>query len=198
MISAMRLPIQHQIKPLVVARLTFLVFLSILLIACSRPTLKLENVVFGKAELLENWRLEGRIGIQLPNDSWQSSIHWNQQGGDFKISLYSPFGRILGRVEKQADEVLLIDGDGQTHHRSSKELDYLVSEQLGVPVPISSLRYWVLGQPQPNQSWQLLDSSKGESQGFSQAGWDIRFHRWSLSAMTCNCWAACWCWPAVA
>ncbi|VAX05909.1 hypothetical protein MNBD_GAMMA26-621 [hydrothermal vent metagenome] len=162
------------------ARLGLLIFFSILLIACVRPVLQPEDVVFSESKLPEKWLLEGRIGIQLPSQSWQAAIHWHQYGEDFEISLRSPFGRVLRRIQKQDEDVVLVDGDGQTYYRSAGELDHLVSEQLGVPVPVSSLRYWILGQPQPGRSWQLLDSAQGVAQGFSQEGWKIRFHGWSL------------------
>ncbi|HEC15283.1 MAG TPA: outer membrane lipoprotein LolB [Sedimenticola sp.] len=160
------------------ARLGLLLF-SILLVACARPALQPEEVVFTEAGIPENWLLDGRIGLQLPDRSWQAAIHWNQHGEDFEISLRGPFGQGLGRVQKQGKDVVLTDGEGRTLRRSASELDHLVTEQLGVPVPIGSLRYWVLGRPRPGRSWRLLDSSQGRRQGFSQVGWDIRFDNWS-------------------
>ena len=168
------------LKRLISAHLCLLLLLPFLLAACAKPALQPDNIVFSKNELPENWLLKGRIGVQLPDQSWQTAIQWNQHGEDFEISLRSPFGRVLSRIQKQGDNVVLVDGDKQTHYRSISELDHLLSEQLGVPVPVSSLRYWILGQPQPGRSWQLLDSSQGNTQGFSQAGWNIHFSRWSL------------------
>jgi len=118
--------------------------------------------------------------VQWPNHSWQAAIHWDQQNEDFKLSLHNPFGQLLGRIEKQGKEAIFVDEDGRNHHRSASELDQLVRQQIGIPVPVDNLRYWILGQPQPDQSWQLLDTSQGNAHGFSQADWDIHFNRWSL------------------
>ena len=137
-------------------------------------------MVFSETELPEYWLLGGRIGVQLPGQSWHAAIRWNQHGDDFEIRLRSPLGQGLGSVEKRGNNVVLVDGKAQTHHHSARELDDLISEQLEVPVPVGSLRYWVLGQPHPGRSWQLLESSQGRPQGLLQVGWDIRFDSWFL------------------
>jgi len=172
-------PVNIVVKRLIFTYVSLLLLLPFLFAACAKPALQPDNIVFGKNKLPENWLLKGRIGVQLPNNSWQAAIHWDQQGEDFKLSLHSPFGRVLSRVEKQGKEVVFVDGDGRNDYRSAEELDQLVSQQIGIAVPVGSLRYWILGQPQPDRPWQLLDSSHENRQGFLQAGWKIHFNRWS-------------------
>ncbi len=167
-------------KRLIPTHPNLLLLIFFLLTACARPALQPDNIVFGENELPKNWSLKGRISVQLPNHSWQAAIHWNQQGEDFKLSLHNPFGQVLGQIEKQGQDVVLADGDGHNHHHSASELNHLISQQIGIPVPVDSLRYWILGEPQPGQPWQPLDASQANTQGFSQANWNIHLNRWSL------------------
>jgi outer membrane lipoprotein LolB len=46
-------------------------------------------------------------------------------------------------------------------------LESAFTERIGFPLPIDSLRFWLLGVPEPGYPWT------GEGGSFQQGGWDI-------------------------
>ena len=54
-------------------------------------------------------------------------------------------------------------------------------EQLGWRVPISSLRYWVLGRPDPSKNSSLLEFDDfGRIKSLQQDGWSVNYRRYQL------------------
>jgi len=49
--------------------------------------------------------------------------------------------------------------------QSSTQPEEFINQQLGMFVPVRSLRYWVVGLPEPSRSYKDTDI------GFNQAGW---------------------------
>lgn len=150
----------------------------LLITSCAVLETTPDKQIFDRAPLPNEWQLDGRIGIQQPEQSWHASFHWQQQDSGFQITLRGPLGQIQGRVIKQGVEVELIDGNGRRHSSNSTELDELVRERLGVPVPINNLSYWIVGRPHSERPWRLLESPQGRWQGFIQAGWEIHISKW--------------------
>ena len=54
-------------------------------------------------------------------------------------------------------------------------VDAIVSSRLGVKVPVSSLKYWVLGLVDPYADYMPQDS------GFDQHGWKVRYLQMQLN-----------------
>ena len=67
----------------------------------------------------------------------------------------------------QKDLIYVNEGNGVTS--LSRDPDAMLRQRLGFAVPLSSLRYWVLGVPDPDKAAQMV----GDAQGFQQAGWRI-------------------------
>ena len=67
-----------------------------------------------------------------------------------------------------AGHVVTVDhGDGKVE--SSAEPEQFINQQLGMFVPLRSLRYWVVGLPEPAKAFEETPA------GFKQAGWLSEF-----------------------
>ena len=112
---------------------------------------------------LERWSFEGRMALTGQNDSWSANISWEHSPEAEKIKLSGPLG--------QGTVVILLKGNVVTIDRggddvqSSAHPEEFIDQQLGMFVPVRSLRYWVVGLPEPSDSYKETES------GFNQSGW---------------------------
>ncbi|MDD2659335.1 MAG: lipoprotein insertase outer membrane protein LolB [Methylococcales bacterium] len=116
---------------------------------------------------LEQWSFEGRLALSGKNDSWSASISWEHRQDDEKIKLSGPLGQGATVIQLTGD-LVTIDrgGDGV---QSSAQPEAFINQQLGMFVPVRSLRYWVAGLPAPTSAF--IETANG----FSQAGWLIEY-----------------------
>ena len=66
----------------------------------------------------------------------------------FTLRLHGPFGQGSVLIEGQPGSVSLRRANGQVTRAGSAEA--LLSQELGWSVPVSVMRYWILGRPAPD------------------------------------------------
>jgi outer membrane lipoprotein LolB len=115
----------------------------------------------------------------VPDDGWSATLRWRQEPQDYQIRLSGPFGQGAVRVDGTADGVVLRTGDG--HRRSAANAEQLIAAELGAEVPVSLLRYWLLGRPAPEiEVDELHLDNDGLLQELSQAGWAISYQDYEI------------------
>jgi outer membrane lipoprotein LolB len=154
--------------------------LALLIAACAPPVIRpaedpeqLWETRRQSLEALQAWSLTGRVAVQIEEQGWNATMHWRQLADAYDMRLIAPLGG--GAVQLRGDPagVVLRTGDGQLHAAADPET--LLQEQTGMQIPVSGLRFWVLGRPDPTQpSGQSLDG-QGRLQRLRQAGWDIAY-----------------------
>jgi len=116
---------------------------------------------------LDKWLFNGRLVITGQNDSWSANINWKHVVDKEEIKLSGPLGQ-GATVIKLSDDLVSVDrGNGKV--QTSEQPEEFINQQLGVFVPIKSLRYWVIGLPEPSQSFVET------SDGFTQEDWLVRY-----------------------
>ena len=116
---------------------------------------------------LEQWSFEGRLGLTGIKDSWQANINWQHRSSDEEIRLSGPLGQ-GATIIKLTGTLVTIDR-GNDKIQTSLEPEAFISQQLGMFVPVRSLRYWVIGVPEPGSPYVEAGL------GFRQAGWVIEY-----------------------
>ena len=116
---------------------------------------------------LEQWSFEGRLGLTGIKDSWQANINWQHRSSDEEIRLSGPLGQ-GATIIKLTGKLVTIDR-GNDKIQTSLEPEAFISQQLGMFVPVRSLRYWVIGVPEPGSPYVEAGL------GFRQAGWVIEY-----------------------
>jgi outer membrane lipoprotein LolB len=116
---------------------------------------------------LEQWSFEGRLGLTGIKDSWQANINWQHRSSDEEIKLSGPLGQ-GATIIKLTGTLVTIDR-GNDKIQTSLEPEAFISQQLGMFVPVRSLRYWVIGVPEPGSPYVEAGL------GFRQAGWLIEY-----------------------
>ena len=119
---------------------------------------------------LETWHLEGRMGIQTRNDAWQAHIVWDHELRQDRV-------QVLGPLNQGAVSIVLREGMIYIHPGSgeavlSREPEQALRERLGFAVPLYSVRYWILGLPDPLHPHVMADDTEGNPL-FRHTGWEI-------------------------
>jgi outer membrane lipoprotein LolB len=116
---------------------------------------------------IKSWHLEGRLAVIAPNDSWSASIDWGHLPDVEMIKLSGPLGQGAVAIELNPESVTIDRGSGniQTSHQPQK----FISQQLGLDVPLESLRFWAIGLPESGSEFQKTVD------GFIQNGWLIAY-----------------------
>ncbi len=129
------------------------------------------------------WTLQGRIAVSLDDEGWQAGLHWRQRGDAFVIELIDPLGRKVARFEGDPTGVVMTTSKGQTAYAATAE--ELMQRQTGFSLPLTGLRYWVLGLPDPaaTQDGIALDGAGRLSQ-LSQSGWDVAYQQYQAMPLT--------------
>lgn len=116
---------------------------------------------------LEQWSFDGRLALTGKNDSWSANINWGHKPDDEKIKLSGPLGQGATVIQLMGNLVTIDRGDGRV--QSSTQPEEFINQQLGMFVPVHSLRYWVIGLPEPT------DPFVETATGFKQAGWLVEY-----------------------
>ncbi len=150
--------------------------LMFLLSACSMAPIG-QDVRYSRAAMLhlyelESWSFEGRLALTGKSDSWSANISWDHSPDVEKIRLSGPMGQ-GAVVILLADNVVTLDRGGDDV-QSSTQPEAFINQQLGLLVPVLSLRYWVVGLPEPLLSYKETDV------GFNQAGWRSEYRQMQL------------------
>jgi len=143
----------------------------LLLAACSTvpeiPGTKYDKAIREQLYRLDSWSFDGRLALTGKNDSWSANIVWQHVPGKEQIKLSGPLGQGATVIELTEGLVTIDRGNGDVQRSNDPEA--FINQQLGMFVPIKSLRYWVVGLPQPAQSSQDIDN------GFVQSGWQVQY-----------------------
>lgn len=129
-----------------------------------------------RLEALENWRLEGRIGVVTPHRGGSASLSWHEQGASLSLTFSGPFGVGAVRLWGTPGEIHIRDSKG--HEWVSDSPETALEQSLGWPVPVASLRYWVTGQPAPGLPYHLRLGRRGLVMQLEQEGWTVRYDQY--------------------
>lgn len=116
---------------------------------------------------LQRWEFAGRIAVTSSKDSWTANIAWQHQAEREHVKLSGPWGQGATTIDLNEHEIVI--NRGAEEQKSSTEPEEFIQQQLGVVVPLLALRYWVLGLPEPGQSFNDVRS------GFYQNGWLVEY-----------------------
>lgn len=116
---------------------------------------------------LQRWAFEGRIAITGKNDAWSANINWEHSPTEDLIKLSGPLGQGGVLIQLNASGVTIDQGGGDV--KSSTDVENFINQQVGLSVPVNSLRYWVVGLPDKSQTASTIEN------GFEQVGWKNQY-----------------------
>jgi len=123
---------------------------------------------------LNEYGLDGRVGVRAGEEGWQANARWRQRSEVSEVELSGPFGAGSLLLRLSGEELQVVDSKGGIL-RGEEAMDALV-RQLGFAPPLTSLRYWLLVLPDPaaGEATPVLNGDGTLSQ-LEQAGWKLRY-----------------------
>lgn len=116
--------------------------------------------------------MDGRVAVAFGTQGWQATLDWRQHGKDSEVHLAGPLG-IGAKVLRLSPAGLSIGGDPP----GAAGLQQL-QERLGFDLPLAKLRYWLLGVPDPAESFDLVRNPEDRAQALTQSGWYVDYDRY--------------------
>lgn len=139
------------------------------------------------------WTLAGRIAVNndtasdgapdAANNNVGSAINvsatlnWAQQPNDYRIEVVPPFGQGAINLEGNDAGVMIRLPGGR--RLSATDPEALLYQQTNLRLPISSLRYWVMGRPDPAFAADKALDDSGRALWLEQSGWRVEFLRYA-------------------
>ena len=131
---------------------------------------------------LSEWQLQGRIALNAGKDGWSGNFTWKQVDDDLDFRFNGPLGiggfRIYGNEKRLRVET----SDGERFDLNDPEND--LRQRYGWSIPLYSMRYWMLGVPDPaDEAAETLDDAN-ELILLQQRGWTIEYGAYGTAAGT--------------
>lgn len=126
---------------------------------------------------LRDWQFRGRIAVKAGDDGFNGKFDWAQQGEAFDASVAGPLGIGTVRIEGDGDAVHLTDKDGTVTRLENAEAD--LYWRYGWTIPVTSLRFWALGIPDPDVPAATVVDDEGRLARLEQSGWNVAISRYA-------------------
>jgi outer membrane lipoprotein LolB len=123
------------------------------------------------------FHLGGRVSVKYDGQGFSGGLRWQQSGDTDDLLLLSPLGQGVAHVVRDATGVSLTTADQQNYR--APDAESLTEQVLGWRLPLSGLRYWVLGAPAPGPGVPQRDQSRRLSH-LDQDGWRIDYLGYQL------------------
>ena len=131
------------------------------------------------AATLSAWQFNGRVSLTRGEEGGHASLYWQEQAGSFNLGVSGPLGQGGFQLNGDARGVVLVDADGQTF--AAQDADALLVQVTGWQLPVSGLRYWIRGLPEPAAGKvQAIRDEAGQLHRLEQSGWTINYQRYQV------------------
>ena len=132
-------------------------------------------------QAVESYTFNGQLAAATASEGFSASLRWRQQGMVSDLLLRAPLGVGGAHVRLDGQRLGVTASDGSELQGAAADAELV--RLLGFEPPLSSLRYWLLGVPDPAApaADETLDAAQRLSQ-LRQDGWQIDYGEYLRSA----------------
>lgn len=124
-------------------------------------------------QTLERFGLNGRVAVAVGNQGFDAGIRWAQSGAMTRLTLTGPLGAGGVEVTAKGGDLSVITSRGKRMGNAAARAE--LEDKLGFEPPLTSIRYWVLGVPDPGTpASERLDSQQRLTE-LTQDGWQVEY-----------------------
>lgn len=127
----------------------------------------------GRLTALTGWELSGRVAVADGKEGGSGSLDWKQDGDVLNFDFRGPLGAGAVHIQGDADALWVRTSRGGDFVSSDPERDF--AERLHMPLPVLSMRYWMLGLPDPGAPYDKQVDARGELIHLEQRGWHVEY-----------------------
>jgi outer membrane lipoprotein LolB len=124
-------------------------------------------------QMLDPFELSGRVAVAAGSEGFSAHLDWDQSGARTTVQLNGPLG--IGGIHVVANGATLHVENSKGQHLESDEARAELRAKLGFDPPLTSLRYWVLGVPDPGVPSMETVGSDQRLAALEQSGWEISY-----------------------
>jgi len=121
----------------------------------------------------EHFQIKGRVAVAAGQDGFTASLHWAQEGAQSRLALDGPLGVGGMRVTTDGSALSLVNAHGDRLDSDAARAE--LRARLGFDVPLSSLRFWILGVPDPSAPAAEVVDVERRLTSLQQNDWQIEY-----------------------
>jgi outer membrane lipoprotein LolB len=122
-------------------------------------------------EKLDRYGLNGRVAVAANGQGFSAGMRYQQLPRGSNLALDGPLGIGGLRVILDGEDLEVATSRGEKLDGADARAE--LERRLGFALPLSELRWWLLGIPAPGEASVDLDGGSGEIHGFTQGGWRV-------------------------
>lgn len=121
----------------------------------------------------DHFELKGRVAVAAAGEGFNARLRWDQQGTQSHVALEGPLGAGGVQITSDGSRLTIVNSKGERLDSDAARTELVA--RLGFEPPLSSLRYWILGVPDPGQPAQESLDSQQRLQSLQQDGWQVDY-----------------------
>jgi outer membrane lipoprotein LolB len=125
---------------------------------------------------LDQWQFNGRIAVKTNDDGFNGKLRWVQDEDMFGATVSGPLGIGTVRIQGDSESVEITDKDGAV--TVLRDVETELYYRYGWTIPVESLRFWVLGIPDPRVAAETELDDVDHLKRLEQRGWGVDFDRY--------------------
>ena len=125
---------------------------------------------------LNQFQTRGAFAYLSDEQKVYARFFWQQTGQDrYRLLLTNPLGSTELSLTAQPGSVQLIDNKGQTY--TATDAEEMIGRLTGMPIPLNSLRQWIIGLPGEATDYSLDDQYRLRELNYTQHGktWQVTY-----------------------
>jgi outer membrane lipoprotein LolB len=126
---------------------------------------------------VDQWEFAGRIGVSAGEEGFNGKLWWRQDGVVFRARISGPLGMGTIFINGDRRELTLTDRDGTVTELDDAEVE--LRERYGWTIPVTSLRYWALGIPDPASPSDASFNESGQLGELTQRNWLVNIAQYT-------------------
>jgi outer membrane lipoprotein LolB len=124
-------------------------------------------------QALSRFGLNGRVAVAVGNQGFNAGLRWTQSGELTHLALTGPLGAGGVQVTADGENLSVVTSNGKRLGDADARTE--LEDKLGFEPPLTSLRYWVLGVPDPGAPSSVQLDSLQRLTRLDQDGWHIDY-----------------------
>ncbi len=124
-------------------------------------------------QALSRFGLNGRVAVAVGSQGFNAGLRWTQSGEQTHLALTGPLGAGGVQVTAQGENLSVITSRGKRLGDADARAE--LEDKLGFEPPLASLRYWVLGVPDPGAPASVQLDALQRLTRLDQDGWQIDY-----------------------
>ncbi|ALR76986.1 lipoprotein insertase outer membrane protein LolB [[Enterobacter] lignolyticus] len=118
---------------------------------------------------LSQYQTRGAFAFISDQQKVYARFFWQQTGQDtYRLLLTNPLGSTELELNAKPGSVELVDNKGQ--HYTATDAEEMIGKLTGMPIPLNSLRQWILGLPGQATDYTLDDQYRLSTLNYTQDG----------------------------